>query len=120
MRIEKHNPKKAGANDKELASWLRKRLGKARPGDFGIRRELVKLLKKLEKEDKHMENKTPKDYCSKMEAVETNPNFWDCECVENYIHSKEISECEKCGTLMIDRTDSRADEVAILKREENA
>jgi len=43
--------KKAGANDKELASWLRKRLGKARPGDLGIRKELVKLLKKLEKED---------------------------------------------------------------------
>jgi hypothetical protein len=36
------------ARRKELASWLRKRLGKARPADFGIRKDLVKLLKKLE------------------------------------------------------------------------
>jgi hypothetical protein len=52
--------KKAGANDKELASWLRKRLRKDRPGDFGIRRELVKLLKKLEKEDSTLNTKNRK------------------------------------------------------------
>jgi hypothetical protein len=34
--------------DKELASWLRKRLAKDRPGDRDLRKELEKLLKKLE------------------------------------------------------------------------
>jgi hypothetical protein len=34
--------------DKELASWLRKRLAKNRPGDRDLRKELEKLLKKLE------------------------------------------------------------------------
>jgi hypothetical protein len=34
--------------DKELASWLRKRLDKNRPGDRDLRKELEKLLKKLE------------------------------------------------------------------------
>ena len=34
--------------DKELASWLRKRLAKDRPGDRDLRKDLEKLLKKLE------------------------------------------------------------------------
>lgn len=34
--------------DKELASWLKKRLAKNRPGDRDLRKELEKLLKKLE------------------------------------------------------------------------
>jgi hypothetical protein len=45
--------KKAGLEeamdpDKELASWLKKRLAKNRPGDRDLRKELEKLLKKLE------------------------------------------------------------------------
>ena len=38
----------ATAPDKELASWLRKRLDKGLPGDRDLQKELEKLLKKLE------------------------------------------------------------------------
>tara|TARA_R100000687_G_C6415189_1_gene148303 strand:+ start:516 stop:731 length:216 start_codon:yes stop_codon:yes gene_type:complete len=68
--------------------------------------------------EKHREEELAQ--LEREKPVVTNPNFWDCECVENYIHPKERAVCVKCGTPMIDRTDSRANEVAILKREENA
>lgn len=29
-------------------------------------------------------------------TVITNPNFWDCKCETNYIHSKEVKQCSVC------------------------
>jgi hypothetical protein len=28
----------------------------------------------------------------------TTPDFWDCECHEKHIHSKQITNCNECGT----------------------
>ena len=42
----------------------------------------------------------------------TDPNYWDCECKENYIHHKSArKECPKCGTYHEDQPDSRVSEV---------
>ena len=39
--------------------------------------------------------------------------FWDCNCAENYIHSKDDSDfsCNKCGCEESDCSDSRLNEV---------
>jgi hypothetical protein len=41
----------------------------------------------------------------------TNPNFWDCECGRNYIHSKSKLKCEICGADQEDMPDSIQDEI---------
>lgn len=44
----------------------------------------------------------------------TNPDFWDCHCKENYIHSKSETNCLKCGATWINNTDvpdSMTDEI---------
>ena len=42
----------------------------------------------------------------------TDPNYWDCECKENYIHHKSArKECPKCGTYHEDQPDSRVSEI---------
>ena len=44
--------------------------------------------------------------------IELNKNFWDCECKEDYIHSKAHDQkCLKCGARQEDQLDSRASEV---------
>ena len=50
----------------------------------------------------------------KMEPIQTHPDFWDCECENDYIHAKDETECLACGTPIDDRSDSRVDEVAVL------
>jgi Zn finger protein HypA/HybF involved in hydrogenase expression len=47
----------------------------------------------------------------------TNPDYWDCECPENYIHKKsDTLTCPKCGAIEEDNPDSMTDEVeAMLK-----
>lgn len=50
-------------------------------------------------------------------STATNPNFWDCECEENYIHPATHgarTKCKKCGALEKDMPDSRVDEVKFL------
>lgn len=43
----------------------------------------------------------------------TDPNYWDCECKEKYIHRKSVKkECPKCGTFHEDQPDSRVNEIA--------
>lgn len=43
----------------------------------------------------------------------TNDNFWDCECVDDYIHDKKKElTCKVCGALEENQPDS--DEAEIL------
>jgi hypothetical protein len=39
------------------------------------------------------------------------PDYWDCECDENYIQSKEFTVCIHCGAFEFECPDSRYDEV---------
>ena len=43
-----------------------------------------------------------------------DPNYWDCECIKDYIrHKTEIgnSKCPDCGAYEDDQPDSRKNEV---------
>lgn len=45
---------------------------------------------------------------------ETNPNYWDCECDVNFIHSKsDTLVCHKCGTTDEDCPDSIVAEIIL-------
>lgn len=47
----------------------------------------------------------------KVGNIETSPDFWDCECENNYIHPKEQPKCEICGAIREDQPDSRINEI---------
>ena len=44
---------------------------------------------------------------------ETDINYWDCECQENYIHSKSKELCPICGVNREDQPDSLVKEVEL-------
>ena len=45
-------------------------------------------------------------------TVETNPNYWDCECEDNYIHAKSKTlACSLCGMTEDESPDSRVNEI---------
>jgi hypothetical protein len=41
----------------------------------------------------------------------TTPLFWDCECMEDYIHPASESRCLRCGAARDESPDSRVREV---------
>ena len=41
----------------------------------------------------------------------TTDEYWDCECIENYIHLKSQWACPHCGHDQVEQPDSRIDEV---------
>jgi hypothetical protein len=41
-------------------------------------------------------------------------DYWDCNCVKNYIHKKIKNYCPKCGAIQIECPDSRAVEVQMM------
>jgi len=41
----------------------------------------------------------------------TTPEYWDCECRNNYIHPATQNECPKCGALRDEQPDSIVAEV---------
>lgn len=43
--------------------------------------------------------------------VQTTEKYWDCECDENFIHSKSQKECAICGAVAEEQPDSRINEV---------
>jgi len=47
-------------------------------------------------------------------TIETTEKYWDCACVEDYIHSKCERFCFKCGSVEEESSDSRASEVELL------
>ncbi|MEM6320456.1 MAG: hypothetical protein AAF960_22495 [Bacteroidota bacterium] len=51
---------------------------------------------------------------NKMEII-TNPNYWDCECEENFIHPKTVTECPNgCEYDEEFSPDSRENEIDLL------
>lgn len=44
-------------------------------------------------------------------SSQTTPLFWDCDCKNNYIHSKQIRVCPICGAHEDERPDSIISEV---------
>lgn len=46
--------------------------------------------------------------------IETDPNYWDCECKKRYIHHKFIPTCSLCNTQHDEQPDSRPNEIASL------
>ena len=54
--------------------------------------------------------------------IETTEDYWDCECLFNYIHKKEIKECPVCKCHQDDCPDSIVEEVIkhnIMKGDQN-
>jgi len=46
--------------------------------------------------------------------IETTPDYWDCECADNYIHRKtDTLECLICQSSQEEQPDSRTNEVAL-------
>lgn len=43
--------------------------------------------------------------------ITLNLHYWDCNCVENYIHPMSKSHCEKCNAREYDCPNSRENEV---------
>ena len=41
----------------------------------------------------------------------TNPDYWDCYCDDNFIQSKSVEKCEKCGAWNGEMPDSRQAEI---------
>jgi len=41
-----------------------------------------------------------------------SPDFWDCECEKDYIHSRKTLHCSRCGTTEEEQPDSRVNEVS--------
>lgn len=47
----------------------------------------------------------------KIKRIHTTPDYWDCECETNYIHSKSETVCDKCGATREESPDARVEEV---------
>jgi hypothetical protein len=52
-----------------------------------------------------------------METIITTPDYWDCECLYDYIHSREESKCKRCGCTSEDQPDSIYQEVLDFLKE---
>jgi len=63
-------------------------------------------------------------YNEKKERLEVlgdiilNLEYWDCECIENYIHSINEKYCDKCNTFAEDSPNSRENELKIFFRQD--
>jgi Zn finger protein HypA/HybF involved in hydrogenase expression len=51
---------------------------------------------------------------SNKPSIQTNPNFWDCECKENYIKQKRQVYCGGCNTARAGQPDTRQIEIDSL------
>lgn len=45
------------------------------------------------------------------QGILTTPEYWDCECLTNFIHPKSQKTCFKCCTRADEQPDSRISEV---------
>jgi hypothetical protein len=45
------------------------------------------------------------------QGILTTDEYWDCECLNNYIHPKNQKTCFKCCTKADEQPDSRVSEV---------
>ena len=47
--------------------------------------------------------------------METDENYWDCECMHEFIHSKKLGNfCPNCHTFSDDQPDSMVKEVDLF------
>lgn len=47
-----------------------------------------------------------------MKTIITTTEYWDCDCIRDYIHSKSEKKCKLCGAeCSEDYPDSRVNEV---------
>jgi len=45
----------------------------------------------------------------------TDPEYWDCECRDKYIHHKSrLKKCGRCNTSHDEQPDSRVNEIKYL------
>lgn len=44
-------------------------------------------------------------------AIVTTAEYWDCECNDEYMHSKLEDSCTRCGATREDSPDSHVNEV---------
>lgn len=84
------------------------------PSPVDIKKELAELntdmLSELE------QNFT--DLLKPEPIVDTNADYWDCNCTQNYIHARNNSfYCELCDTHSIEAPDSRTEEVVAFINE---
>jgi hypothetical protein len=49
--------------------------------------------------------------CNDFKLDTLNPKYWDCECNEQYIHSKLEESCTICGAQREEMPDSRQREI---------
>ncbi len=45
------------------------------------------------------------------DQIETTEKYWDCECKNNFIHSRIQNQCGICGAKAEEQPDSRINEV---------
>ena len=45
------------------------------------------------------------------DAFFTTPEYWDCECEDNYIHHKRQAGCDICGAEREEQPPARSNEV---------
>lgn len=43
--------------------------------------------------------------------IDLTPDYWDCECRENYIHKRAEARCDICWAVRNEQPDARVDEV---------
>ncbi len=43
--------------------------------------------------------------------MDTNPNYWDCDCDINYIHPKTVPVCPRCEARAETQPDARQEEI---------
>jgi hypothetical protein len=43
--------------------------------------------------------------------IQLTSEYWDCDCLDDYIHPDYVTCCGRCGALKEDCPDSRVEEV---------
>ena len=44
-------------------------------------------------------------------SIETTPDYWDCECEDQYIHPNSERICDRCSCVREDQPNSRISEL---------
>lgn len=58
-----------------------------------------------------MANMTVKLRVERAGVIASTPDYWDCECKDNFIHPKHERICVVCGSIPDEQPDSQVNEV---------
>ena len=47
----------------------------------------------------------------------TSPDFWECECIVNHIHTNMLKTCRKCHAVREESPDARLVDVILFEEE---